>query len=39
MRPTETKARKQKKMFKATTLLLISVPVIVWGIILMNEEE
>ena len=39
MRPTETKARKQKKMFKATILLLISVPVIVWGIILMNEEK
>jgi len=26
-------------MLKATTLLLLAVPVIVWGIILMNEEE
>ena len=39
MRPTETKARKQKKMFKATILLLLAVPVIVWGVTIKRKDN
>lgn len=31
-------ARKQKKMMKAIILLLLSIPVIVWGITLIEKE-